>query len=450
VAQVPLEGDDPRAAFIHAAIWHGKLDLAEQIRARHPDLIGNDLATAAVLGDDATVRKFITADPASVNRRGPPFGGDALNYLALSKYLRLEPARTPGFLRAAAALLDAGADPNTGFWTQPPHPEFETALYGAAGVAHHEGLTRLLLERGADPNDGEVAYHSPETDHLGHMQALIETGRLTPDTLSIMLVRCCDWHYRDAVELLLTHGADPAYTARWGLTPLLHSIARDNDLEIVKLMLDHGADPNRRHRHGRTKEEMTAVELAARKGRGDILEAFDRRRIPVRLEGLDRLLELCARGDAEGAEDAAKNPAVHSQLSADGARALGDFTRTWNVDGVRILLDLGIPVDIRSQGDAYFGTPPDSTALHVASWEVLPKLVKLLLERGADPNARDGKGMTPLMLAVRGCTASWWTHRRTPEPARLLLAAGATRDGVTTPTGYDELDRVLEGGGTTR
>ncbi len=134
MAQVPVEEDDPRAAFIHAAIWHGNLDQAEQIRGRHPSLIGADLVTAAVLGDDVRVRNFIAADPASVNRKGPPFGGDALNYLALSKYLRLEPARTPGFLRAATALLDAGADPNTGFWTDPPHPEFETALYGAAGV----------------------------------------------------------------------------------------------------------------------------------------------------------------------------------------------------------------------------------------------------------------------------------------------------------------------------
>lgn len=450
MAQVPLEEDDPRAAFVHAAIWHGNLDLAEQIRARHPDVIGRDLVTAAVLGDDATVRKLVAADPGSVARKGPPYGGDALNYLALSRYLRLEPSRTPGFLRAATALLDAGADPNTGFWTDPPHPEFETALYGAAGVAHHEGLTRLLLERGADPNDGEVAYHSPETDHLGHLRALIDTGRLTPDSLSIMLVRSCDWHYRDAVELLLKHGADPSYTARWGLTPLLHSIARDNGLEIIQLMLDHGADPTRRHRHSRTKEEMTAVELAARKGRGDILEELDRRRIPVRLEGLDRLLELCARGDAGGALGMATPSAVSHQLSADGARALCEFTGTWNVAGVRILLDLGIPVDIRWEGDSYFGTPPGSTALHVASWRVLPKLVNLLLERGADPNARDGSGNTPLMLAVRGCTESWWTHRRTPEPARLLLAAGASRDGVSMPTGYDDLDRVLEGGATTR
>jgi hypothetical protein len=59
-------------------------------------------------------------------------------------------------------LLDAGASANTGFYSddhQPP--EFESVLYGAAGVAHHPGVTRVLLERGADPNDGEGARGTP-------------------------------------------------------------------------------------------------------------------------------------------------------------------------------------------------------------------------------------------------------------------------------------------------
>jgi hypothetical protein len=50
------------------------------------------------------------------------------------------------------------------------------------------------------------------------------------------------------------------------------------------------------------------------------------------------------------------------------------------------------------------------------------------------------------MRAVKGCTESWWVHRRTPEPARLLLAARASREGVTLPTGYVDLDRVLQEG----
>lgn len=60
--------------------------------------------------------------------RSLPYDGDALNYLGLSKSLRLDPSRSDAFIRTATVLLDAGADPNTGFWNK---GEFETALYGA-------------------------------------------------------------------------------------------------------------------------------------------------------------------------------------------------------------------------------------------------------------------------------------------------------------------------------
>lgn len=123
---------DPREAFIEAATWHGALQRAEAILAAHAGLAGADIHTAAITGDDAAVRRFLALDPKSATAKSGPYGGDALTYLGLSKYLRLDPARSDAFLRAATALLDAGADPNTGFWTTGPHPEFETALYGAA------------------------------------------------------------------------------------------------------------------------------------------------------------------------------------------------------------------------------------------------------------------------------------------------------------------------------
>ena len=99
-------------------------------------------------------------------------------------------------MRAAQALLDAGADPNTGFFetAHQPEPTFESALYGAAGVAHHAGLTRLLLARGADPNlGGEVAYHAPEGFENEAMQAVVQSGRLASDGLTTMLHRKLDW-----------------------------------------------------------------------------------------------------------------------------------------------------------------------------------------------------------------------------------------------------------------
>ena len=284
---------DIRAEFIEAATWHGSLDRAEAMLAAHPELATSDIHTAAVLGDDAAVRRFIAQDPGSVSAKSPPYGGDALNYLCLSKYLRLDPTRSAALLRAATALLDAGADPNTGFWTTGQHPERETALYGAAGVAHHAAMTRLLLEHGADPTDAEVVYHSPEGDDLDAMKLVVETGKLSAEDLALMLVRKHDWHDYEGAKYLLEHGADPNVIRSRGWQPLHHALTRDNSLQIIELLLDHHADPANK------VQGVSGVELAARKGRGDLLELFERRGIAINLAGVDRLIGACARDDGK-------------------------------------------------------------------------------------------------------------------------------------------------------
>jgi hypothetical protein len=79
-------------------------------------------------------------------------------------------------------LLDAGASPNTGWIEMIDHPNprplFEAVIYGAAAIAQHAELTRLLLERGADPNDEETAYHVVETRDNTVLKILLESGKL--------------------------------------------------------------------------------------------------------------------------------------------------------------------------------------------------------------------------------------------------------------------------------
>jgi ankyrin repeat protein len=429
---------DPRVDFLREATWHGTLTAAEALLAAHPELRTSDIHTAAVLGDDALVRKFLEQDPSSVHAKSPPYGGDALNYLGLSKYLRLDPKRSDAFIRAARTLLDAGADPNTGFWTTGKFPEYESALYGAAGVAHHAALTRLLIERGANPNDEDAVYHSPEGDDSGAMQVLVETGEVTRENLSVMLVRKSDWHDPDGVRYLLEHGADPNFQRGRGWYPLLHAISRNNGLAIIELLLDHRADPHLR------SEGTSAIELAARRGRGDVLAALLKRGVALDLTGVDRLIAACAMDDAATIRELAqREPQLVAQLLAQGATLLAEFTSTWNTAGVRRLLDFGVPVTSLYTGDGYFDIAPRSTALHVAAWQIRADLVQLLLERGAAVNARDSKERTPLMLAVKACVDSYWSERRTAEPARLLLAAGATTDGVAFPSGYADVDALL-------
>jgi ankyrin repeat protein len=435
--------DDLRTAFIEAATWHGSLEDAEAILAANPEIAASDIHTAAILGDDAAVRRFLEDNPGNATATSAPYGGDALVHLCLSKYLRLDPVRSHGFLRAATALLDAGANPNTGFWNK---GEFETALYGAAGVAHHPAMTQLLLDRGADPNDEEVVYHSPETDDNAVIERLVETGKITGENLSLMLIRNHDWHDYDGVKSLLEHGEDPNQRSRGRFPSAIHhAVARDNDLEIIDLLLDYHADPTR------VGDGRSAVALAARRGRGDVLESFTRRGIPSALEGVERLIGACAMNDEATVRSiAAREPELVRQLVAEGGTLLAQFAGTANTEGVRHLLDLGVDVAaLYEEGDGYYGIAKDSTALHVAAWRAWHRTVRFLIKRGAPIDALDGKGRTPLALAVRACVDSYWAYRRSPESVDALLRAGASVTGVPFPSGYAEVDDLLRRHGAT-
>ena len=433
-----------RAACVPLDTAHvsGNLNRAEAILAEHPEFATDSIYTAAILGDDANVRRFIEGDPSAATRKGGPHGWDALTYLCFSRYLRIESGRSPGFVAGARALLDAGANANTGWWekSQQPRPEWESALYGAAGVAHNAELTRLLIERGADANDGEVTYHSPEAYDNGAMKALVESGKLTPDSLATMLLRKHDWHDYKGVVFLLEQGADPNRLTHWRKTPLQQAVQRDNDLDIIKAVLDRGGDVNY------PPEPASPISLAVRRGRGDILKELRRREIMFELRGVERLIAACAIDDVEAVKAiASSEPDFVRELLAQGGKLLAEFAGVGNTPGVAHLLDLGIDVSERyKEGDGYYGIASDSTALHVAAWRGRHSTVKLLIARGAPVNVRDGQGRTPLALAVKACVDSYWMERRSPESVQALLDAGAAARDVPLPTGYREIDVLLE------
>lgn len=449
---------DPLAEFIEAASVprgsshaSGTLDRAETVRAAHPDLATRSIHAAAILGEDPIVHRFLADGREHATAKGGPYGWDPLTHLCFSRYLRLVPERSEGFVRAATALLNAGASANTGWYETipPPAPTFESVLYGAAGIAHHAGLTRLLLDRGADPNDGEVTYHTPEGWDNRALEELLQSDLLTPDSLATMLLRKADWHDLKGVRLLLERGANPNRLTQWGKTALHNALLSDNAIEIIELLLDHGADPRvkgTRPEVARSAANLSPASIAARRGRGDALKSFERRQIPIELDGVERLIAACARDDGAVVRSIAeRNPEWVKTLQAQGGKFLAEFAGNGNTDGVRWLLDLG--VDVRSlyvEGDGYFGTARNSTALHVAAWRARHDTVRLLLERGAPVEAVDGAGHTALALAVRACVDSYWTHRRSPESIRALLAAGARLQGIAIPCGYREADALLE------
>jgi ankyrin repeat protein len=453
---------DTVAAFIGAACvprdaMHssGTLERAAAILAAHPAVANAGIHTAAILGNAATVRRFLAADARNSTAKDGPYGWDALTHLCFSRYLRLDRARSDDFVAAAKALLDAGASANTGWMetNHEPHPEWESAMYGAAGIAQHPELTRLLLERGADPNDGETPYHVPETYDNTVLKILVESGKLNDTSMTTLLLRKTDWHDFDGIKWLLEHGADPNRATHWGRTAFHHAVLRDNSSDICEVLLEHGADPTHvaeRPNPGQTAgRAMTGVAMAARRGRGDVLELMERRGIPIELQGLERLLAACARNDVGDVRALVqREPQVVRELVAEGGKLLAEFAGVGNTDGVRHLLDLGVDVNALSEGgDPYFDVAKNSTALHSAAWRAWPSTVKLLIERGASVNALDGKGRTALTLAVRACVDSYWMGRRTPESVEALLKGGASVRGVEFPSGYAEVDELLKAHG---
>ena len=80
------------------------------------------------------------------------------------------------------------------------------------------------------------------------------------------------------------------------------------------------------------------------------------------------------------------------------------------LDDIESELDAGEVIDVRTGDD--WSWPP----LHIASMSEHVSAVRLLLERGADINALDGRGNSALMLAI---------HAKRIEKAHLLLDSGA-------------------------
>jgi ankyrin repeat protein len=442
--------DDPVSRFIEAACspqhghGSGSLEEAEMVLARCPQVAASSIWTASILADEGAVRAFIARDASSATAKGGPLGWDALTHLCFSRYLRLDRARSDAFVGTARALLDAGANPNSG-WTQVidhpnPRPVLEAAIYGAAGIAQHAGITRLLLERGADPNDEETPYHVIETYDNTCLKILLESGKFNQRSLSTALLRKCDWHDLDGLRLVLEHAADPNWMTGWGVTALQQSLRRDNRLEMIELLLDYGADPTIPSRHG-----VSAIWIAVRRGRAEALELFEKRGTSIELAGVDALIAACARGHKETIRSLiASEPHLKSELVEQGGTLLAEFSGVGNLVGVRNLLELGVSANaLYRQGDGYYGIAKESTALQVAAWRARHEVVRELIARGAPVNATDAEGRSALQLAVKACVDSYWTGLRSPESVRALLEAGASTEGIELPTGYDEIDTLL-------
>ena len=124
--------------------------------------------------------------------------------------------------------------------------------------------------------------------------------------------------------------------------------------------------------------------------------------------------EAAALGDVDRVRSMiTRDPSLLRKHSSDGFPLLGFGTFFGHDEVDRYLLDAGADVNVQATNPARVGP------LHAAAAVRNHSMMKLLLERGANPNAKQQLDYTPLHTAA---------GRGDVEMARLLLAHGAQRD----------------------
>jgi ankyrin repeat protein len=416
--------DVPAESFL-AAIRGRDAAAARLLLAQHPEIERADVFTACCTGAADFVSAALAAEPQLATAVHQPEGWPPLLYLCTSPLHTGDPQ---GVLRCAELLLAHGADPNSHMiWdAEDPHSKIP-ALYFAC-VADNVPVARLLLERGADPNDGESVYHAAELNHTECLELLLAHG-------GDVSGRHAHWgntplyflagYGEDAANCatategmrwLLAHGADPNVTSgKEAETPLHRVAAFGRGPAVVELLLAHGAEIDQPRFDGRT-----AYVLALRAGNIAVADLLRERGADISLVApVDELLAACMRTDAQAARALlARHPGLVDEFTPEDRRVFAQAADEGREASVRLMADLGF--DLRWEGHGC-GTP-----LHKAAWRGNVAMVRLLLDLGAPVNVRDGQyGSSPLGWAAHGSRNCRQADDDYLAVVEALLAAGA-------------------------
>lgn len=292
-------------------------------------------------------------------------------------------AAAEGHTAVVRALIDAGADKNL---TLPSG--FNAFLFAVRGG--HLETVRYLLSTGADVN--------------AMARAERKGGRpagpiLTPLTLAIQ-----NGHYELAIALV-DAGANPN-DLRTGFTPLhLLAMVRRPDasdssdpavpegkgnlsgLGFVREIVKRGAQLNYRLPKGTPKQPNSWSGIKS-EGATPFLFAADRVDLPL----MRQLLQLAADPLLPNEDGTTPLLAAAGVGTNEPPEEAGEESEA--LEAVKMLLDLGADVNtVDKNGD---------TAMHGAAFNISPQVVKLLADRGADPQIwknPNKAGGTPLFIA---------------------------------------------------
>ena len=216
------------------------------------------------------------------------------------------------------------------------------------------------------------------------------------------------------IEMLLKAGADPDTTMTQGETVLMRA-ARTGHPDALKVLVAHGADVNR-------KEDTlgeTALMWAAAENNGAAVELLLESGADVNARS-----RLTAFPKANAARTA--NALVSVVMPRGGWTALMHAARRGAADSVRALATHG--------ADLNAVDPDGANALIYAIINGHYDAAGTLVEKGADPNIADSRGMTALYAAVDMNTLPWIAARPAPKASdrltsldivKMLLARGA-------------------------
>jgi len=321
--------------------------------------------------------------------------------------------RRPGIVKV---LIAHGADVNSRslvteelIYRENPDPGDENA---AKGQPHPSG--EMIARGGSTP-----LLFAARAGDIDCAKLLLAAGARANDTAAdgtSALVMAAYSDHGDFATFLLDHGADPNAAAA-GYTAL-HIAAVTNNRELVKALVAHGANVNARLTKG----------TPVRRFEEDVV-------IPQSLVGATPFLVAAHFAEVDLMRDLANAGADTRLATANGTTplmaAIALDRRSLALRGVRKGKTANPALEAvqlaLQPGDDVNATNADgNTALHIAAAKGANAIVQFLVDNGANLDARNKLGQTPLDL-TQSATLSDSGRLRLKSTAELLRKRGAAR-----------------------